>query len=119
MGEFEIELSSENTIFQNPYRRSIKENDSINDEIKTMLEAGIIEYSKSSFSSSLIPVKKKDGTLRLCIDFRRLSKVTISRKLPMKSIQDIFDKMSGAKIFSLINCKSGYWQFAIKEKCRH
>jgi len=119
VGEFEIELSSENTIFQNPYRRSIKENDSINDEIKTMLEAGIIEYSKSSFSSPLIAVKKKDGTLRLCIDFRRFNKVTIFRKWPMKRIQDIFDKMSGAKIFSLIDCKRGYWQFGIKEKCRH
>jgi hypothetical protein len=118
VGEFEIELTTTGTIYQNPYRRSLKENEYINDEIKTMINAGIIELSKSSFSSPLVTVKKKDGSLRLCVDFRKLNAVTVSRKWPIKRVQDIFDKMSGSTIFTLIDCKSGYWQFAIKENCR-
>jgi hypothetical protein len=53
-------------------------------------------------------VKKKDGTLRLCIDFRQLNKVTVKNKYPLSRIDDLFDQLKGAKIFSKIDLRSGY-----------
>jgi hypothetical protein len=59
-------------------------------------------------------VKKKDGTLRLCIDYRQLNKVTIKNKYPLPRIDDFFDQLKGAKVFSKIDLRSGYYQMQIK-----
>ena len=60
-------------------------------------------------------VKKKDGTLRLCIDYRQLNKVTVNNKYPLTRIDDLFDQMRGEKVFSKIDLRSGYHQVRIKE----
>ena len=64
----------------------------------------------------MIFVKKKDGTLRLCIDLRKLNKVTIKNKYPLPMIDDLFDQLRGAKIFSKINLRLGYHEMRIKEE---
>jgi hypothetical protein len=61
-------------------------------------------------------VKNKDGTLRLCIDFRQLNKVTVKNKYPLPRIDDLFDQLKDAKIFSKIDLRSGYHQVRIKEE---
>jgi hypothetical protein len=61
-------------------------------------------------------VKNKDGTLRLCIDFRQLNKVTIKNKYHFPRIDDLFDQLKGARIFSKIDLRSGYHQVRIKEE---
>jgi len=61
-------------------------------------------------------VKKKDGTLRLCIDYRQLNKVTVKNKYPLPRIDDLFDQLKGACVFSKIDLRSGYHQVMIKEK---
>jgi len=66
--------------------------------------------------SSDIVVKKKDGTLRLCIDYRQLNIVTVKNKYPLPRIDDLFDQLKGARVFSKIDLRSGYHQLRIKEQ---
>ena len=64
-------------------------------------------------------VKTKDGMLRLCIDYRQLNKLTARNKYPFRRIDDVFDQMRGAKVFSKIDLRSGYHQVRIKDEDIH
>ena len=70
----------------------------------------------SLWGASVLFVRKKDGTLRLCIDFRQLNKATVKNKYPLPRIDDFFDQLRGAKILSKIDLRSGYHQVRIKEE---
>ena len=69
----------------------------------------------SPWGASILFVKKKDGTMRLCIDYRQLNKITIKNKYPLSRIDDLFDQLLGASIFFKIDLRSGYHQLKIKE----
>jgi hypothetical protein len=75
-----------------------------------MLEKCYIDPSMSPWGAPTFFVKKKDCTLRLCIDYRQLNKMTIKNKYPLPRIDDLFDQLRGAKIFSKIELRSGYHQ---------
>ena len=64
----------------------------------------------------LIPANKKDGSLRMCVDYRQLNDVTIKNKYPLPRIDDLFDQLSGAKVFSKIDLRTGYHQLKIKKE---
>ena len=69
----------------------------------------------SPWGTPVLFVKKKDGTLRLCIDYRKLNKVTVKNKYPLPRIDDLFDQLRGAKVFSKIDLRTGYHQLWIRE----
>ena len=75
-----------------------------------MLEQKIIEPSSSPWLSPVVLVKKKDGTLRFCIDFRKLNNITKKNVYPIPRINDTLDSLSGSKFFSALDLASGYWQ---------
>jgi hypothetical protein len=79
-------------------------------QLKEMMDKGYIRPSVSPSGAPVLFVKKKDGTLRLCIDYRQLNKVTIKNKYPLPRIDDLFDQLGGASVFSKIDLTSGYHQ---------
>ena len=78
-------------------------------------DGGFIRPSLSPWGASVLFVKKKDCTWRLCLDYRQLNKVTIHNKYPLPRIDDLFDQLQAAKVFSKIDLRSGYHQLRIRE----
>jgi len=85
-------------------------------QLKEMLDKGYIRPSVSPWESPVLFVKKKYGTLRICIDYRKLNKVTMKNRYPFPRIDDLFDQLKGATMFSKIDTKSVYHQVRIKEE---
>ena len=102
-----------------PYRMSTLEMLELNMQLQELLEKGYVIPSVSPWGAPVLFVKKKDGTLRLCIDYRHLNKVTVKNKYPLPRIDDLFDQMRGAKVFSKIDLRSGYHQVRIKDEGIH
>ena len=87
----------------------------IKTRIKELLEKGYIRPSSSPWGAPVLLVEKKDGSLRMVVYYRALNEVTIKNKYPLPMINDLFDQLQGAKVFSKINLRSGYHQLKIRE----
>jgi transposase InsO family protein len=96
-----------------PYRIPRAHADEAEKEITKMLEAQIIEPSVSPWCAPVLPIKKKDGGLRICIDYRKLNEITIKDAYPLPRIDDILDTLHGATVFSTLDALSGYWQIPV------
>ncbi len=98
-----------------PYRAPLHKRQVISDEIDEMLAQGVIRPSESPWASPVTLAPKKDGTLRFCVDYRRLNAVTKKDKYPIPNIQDIFDSLGQNECFTTLDLKSGYWQIPLAE----
>lgn len=83
-------------------------------ELEELLEKQFIRPSVSLWSAPVLLVKKKDGSMRLCVDYRQLNKVTIKNRYPLSRIHDLMDQLVGAEVFNKIDLRSGYHQIRIK-----
>ncbi|PRQ45991.1 putative nucleotidyltransferase, Ribonuclease H [Rosa chinensis] len=114
--DFTIELLPGTApIYQAPYRMAPAELKELKTQLQELLDKGFIRPSVSPWGAPVLFVKKKDGTLRLCIDYRKLNKVTVKNKYPLPRIDDLFDQLRGAKVFSKIDLRTGYHQLRIRE----
>jgi hypothetical protein len=96
-----------------PYRMSHEELKELKVQLEKLLTKGYIKPSKSPYGAPVLFVHKKDGTLRMCVDYRALNKATVKNRYPLPRIDDLFDRLSGAKVFSRIDLSSGYYQIKI------
>ncbi|WVZ66968.1 hypothetical protein U9M48_016118 [Paspalum notatum var. saurae] len=113
--EFSIELLPGTApIAKKPYRISGSEHVEVKKQIDELLEKGYIRPSTSPWASPVLLVEKKDGSQRMCVDYRGLNAVTIKNKYPLPRIEDLFDKLRGACVFSKIDLRSGYHQLRIR-----
>ena len=115
----EIPLVDETPVSQ-PYRR-IPPNQyrEVKEHISALLRKGVIQESSSSYASPIVLVRKPDGSLRLCVDYRRLNSKTRRDAFPLPRIDESLDALSGAAFFSTIDLASGYHQVVMHEKDRH
>nr|GFD02972.1 RNA-directed DNA polymerase [Tanacetum cinerariifolium] len=106
----------EEPISKAPYRMAPIELKGLKDQLQELLERGFIRPSVSPWGAPVLFVKKNDGSMRLCINYRELNKITIRNRYPLPRIDDLFDKLQGAMHFSKIDLRSGYHQLRVKEQ---
>ncbi|KAJ9555926.1 hypothetical protein OSB04_010540 [Centaurea solstitialis] len=114
--EFHIDLTpGVAPIARAPYRLAPTEMKEMMTQLQELSEKGFIRPSSSPWGAPVLFVKKKDGSMRMCIDYRELNKVTVKNRYPLPWIDDLFDQLQGAGCFSKIDLRSGYHQVRVKE----
>ena len=108
--EFQIEtIPGVAPISMAPYRMAPAELKELKKQLEELLDRGFIRPSISPWGAPVLFVRKKDRSMRLCIDYRRLNQVTVKNKYPLPRIDDLLDQLKGASVFSKIDLRSGYW----------
>ncbi|CAF5098327.1 unnamed protein product, partial [Rotaria magnacalcarata] len=113
-----IENGTHPSVHTPPYRASYRDEQIQREEIDKLLKQGIIEESTSPWLSPIVLVRKKDGSVRFCVDFRKLNNIPTKDAFPMPRIEDIFDYLSQAEYYTTIDFKSGYFQVGLDPKDR-
>jgi hypothetical protein len=98
-----------------PYRMNQEELKELKVQLKELLSKRYIKPNKSPYGAPVLFVHKKDGTLRMCVDYKAFNKATVKNWYPLPLVDDLFDRLSGAKVFSRIDLRSGYYQIRIAE----
>ena len=102
-----------------PYRVPVCHQEEVSQQLARMEEQGVISLSKSPWASPLVVAKKKDGSLRLCVDYRKLNALTIGDSFPLPSIEELLIKVSRSKYFSTLDLKAGYHQVHLDPETKH
>ncbi|GJT06760.1 putative nucleotidyltransferase, ribonuclease H [Tanacetum coccineum] len=114
--EFRIELIPGATpVAKSPYRLAPSEMEELSGQLKELQDKGFIRPSSSPWGAPVLFVKKKDGSFRMCIDYRELNKLTVKNRYPLPRIDDLFDQLQGSQFFSKIDLRSGYHQLRVHE----
>ncbi|GKC45099.1 putative reverse transcriptase domain-containing protein [Tanacetum coccineum] len=115
--EFQIDLiPGAAPVARAPYRLAPSEMKELSDQLKELSDKGFIRPSSSPWGAPVLFVKKKDGSFRMCIDYRELNKLTVKNRYPLPRIDDLFDQLQGSSIYSKINLRSGYHQLRVCEE---
>jgi hypothetical protein len=111
-----IRTSEDSMVRLKPYRVPQAYQEKVNEELKEMERTGIIEQSTSEWASPLVIVKKKDGGIRLCVDYRQLNQITKFDAYPMPRVEDMLDKIGNCEFITTLDLAKGYWQVPMEPK---
>ncbi|GKA26351.1 reverse transcriptase domain-containing protein [Tanacetum coccineum] len=115
--EFHIELiPGVAPVARAPYRLAPAKMKELAEQLKELSDKGFIRPSSSPWGAPILFVKKKDGSFRMCIDYRELNKLTVKNRYPLPRIDDLFDQLQGSSIYSKIDLRSGYHQLRVREE---
>ncbi|GJR05145.1 putative reverse transcriptase domain-containing protein [Tanacetum coccineum] len=113
--EFQIGLIPGATpVARAPYRLAPSEMQELSNQLQELIDRGFIRPSTSPWGAPVLFVKKKDGSFRMCIDYRELNKLTVKNRYPLPRIDDLFDQLQGSSVYSKINLRSGYHQLRVR-----
>ena len=116
--EHRIKITAQQTIRLPPYRVPHAYRDAVKSELEEMLANNIIEESKSEWSSPMVIVGKRDGTIRICVDYRKLNVISETDAYPMPRIDELIDKVGGSCYISTLDLTRGYWQIPVAKEDR-
>ncbi|GJS47727.1 putative reverse transcriptase domain-containing protein [Tanacetum coccineum] len=115
--EFQIDLvPGAAPIARAPYRLAPYEMKELAEQLQELSDKGFIRPSSSAWGAPVLFVKKKDGSFRMCIDYRKLNKLTVKNRYPLPRIDDLFDQLQGSSVYSKIDLRSGYHQLRVREE---
>ncbi|GJU12984.1 putative reverse transcriptase domain-containing protein [Tanacetum coccineum] len=115
--EFQIDLIPGDTpVARAPYRLAPSEMKELSEQLQELSDKGFIRPSSLPWGAPVLFVKKKDGSFRMCIDYRELNKLTVKNRYPLPRIDDLFDQLQGSSIYSKIDLRSGYHQLRVREQ---
>ncbi|GKB20316.1 putative reverse transcriptase domain-containing protein [Tanacetum coccineum] len=115
--EFQIDLiPGVALVARAPYRLAPSEMKELSEQLKELYDKGFIRPSSSPWGAPVLFVKKKDGSFRMCIDYRELNKLTVKNRYPLSMIDDLFDQLQGSSVYSKIDLRSGYLQLRVQEE---
>ncbi|GJZ36004.1 putative reverse transcriptase domain-containing protein, partial [Tanacetum coccineum] len=115
--EFQIDLvPGAAPVARAPYRLAPSEMKELAEQLQELSDKGFIRPSSSPWGAPVLFVKKKDGSFRMCIDYRELNKLTVKNRYPLPSIDDLFDQLQGSSVYSKIDLRSGYHQLRVREE---
>ncbi|GJZ07927.1 putative reverse transcriptase domain-containing protein [Tanacetum coccineum] len=115
--EFQIDLvPGAAPVARAPYRLAPSEMKELSEQLKELSDKGFIRPSSSPWGAPVLFVKKKDGSFRMCIDYRELNKLTVKTRYPLPRIDDLFDQLQGSSVYSKIDLRSGYHQLRVREE---
>ncbi|GJS14295.1 putative reverse transcriptase domain-containing protein [Tanacetum coccineum] len=115
--EFQIDLiPGAAPVARAPYRLAPSEMKELSDQLQELSDKGFIRPSSSPWGAPVLFVKKKDGSFRMCIDYRELNKLTVKNRYPLPRIDDLFDQLQGSNVYSKIDLRSGYHQLRVREE---
>ena len=117
--QHQIRLTDDTPIRCKPNPLPYDMREELRNEVDTMLEMGVVKPSTWSYASPIVMVKKKDGSNRVCVDFRKLNKITEVDPEPMMTAEDLFRRLSGKKYLSKIDLTKGYWQIPVAPEDVH
>ncbi|GKF05334.1 putative reverse transcriptase domain-containing protein, partial [Tanacetum coccineum] len=115
--EFQIDLvPGAAPVARAPYLLAPSEMKELSEQLKELSDKGFIRPSSSPWGAPVLFVKKKDGSFRMCIDYRELNKLTVKNRYPLPRIDDLFDQLQGSSVYSKIDLRSGYHQLRVREE---
>ena len=115
VAQHHIKLTSDQPVSSRPYPVPYSLRESLKKDITDMMTMGVIRGSSSPYASPVVVVKKKDNTNRICVDYRKLNKLTVFDPEPMPTAEHLFQKLNGDKYFTRIDLSKGYWQICKPE----
>ncbi|GKA56180.1 putative reverse transcriptase domain-containing protein, partial [Tanacetum coccineum] len=115
--EFQIDLvPGAAPVARAPYRLAPAEMQELSTQLQELSDRGFIRPSSSPWGAPVLFVKKKDGSFRMCIDYRELNKLTVKNRYPLPRIDDLFDQLQGSRVYSKIDMRYGYHQLRVREE---